>query len=131
MCIEITSPPTTAYNSIAWAMNENDCWWSPDPFGIYYWPLGVPTTETLDTYTHLFELYGYVLCSNADLESGYEKVAIYANSDGEPTHVAKQLTCGRWTSKLGQGHDIRHDSPGVLEARVYGFVSRILKRGTH
>lgn len=123
-----TSEPTTDYNSIAWAMNEKDRWWSPDPFGIYYWPQDVPRTETLDAYTHLFELYGYVLCSNADLESGYEKVAIYANSDGEPTHVARQLPCGRWTSKLGQDQDIRHNSLACLNDGVYGLVFRFLKR---
>ena len=53
-------------------------------------------------------------CESGDLEVGFEKVAIYAQADGAPTHAARQLPDGTWTSKLGQEVDIGHtDLQGV------------------
>ena len=42
-------------------------------------------------------------------------------------HAARQLTSGRWTSKVGQNIDIEHTLAG-LEGPFYGEVVRILKR---
>lgn len=129
------SPATPAYNCIAWAVggdNEKDRWWSPDPFGDYYWPEGVPREETLNAFTELFMLYGYQPCigNSKVLESGFEKVAIYVNSAGIPTHVAKQLSSGEWTSKLGKGQDVVCNTLDCLEGEIYGFVCKILIRET-
>jgi len=53
---------------------------------------------------------GYVPCADGSLETNFEKVAIYVNSDGEPTHAARQLRNGKWTSKLGNFEDITHNA---------------------
>ena len=50
-----------------------------------------------------------------------------ATSDGEPTHAARQLPNGKWTSKLGRWEDIEHDLEG-LTGEMYGSVQQILKR---
>jgi hypothetical protein len=60
-------------------------------------------------------------------EPGYEKVAIYAAPDGTPTHVARQLTSGLWSSKLGQLQDIQHRLED-LAGSVYGDCARFPKR---
>lgn len=128
------SPATNLYNAIAWAIGgeeEKDRWWSPAPFSrVAYWPEGVEREETLETYTEIFRIHGYTPCEGNDesLETNVEKVAIYCKS-GIPTHVAKQLDDGRWTSKLGRNRDIIHTTLTCLEGRdKYGTVHRILKK---
>lgn len=61
------------------------------------------------------------------MEQGYEKVALYVDHDGKPTHAARQLPTGRWTSKLGKIEDIEHELEGIAGS-VYGSVAKILKR---
>jgi hypothetical protein len=62
-----------------------------------------------------------------DLENGYEKVAIYT-LNGVPTHAARQLPNGNWTSKLGSEIDIEHNSLDCLNGTVYGKAEIIMKR---
>jgi hypothetical protein len=52
-----------------------------------------------------------------------EKIAIYALNN-LPTHTARQLVTGEWTSKLGEDYDISHtvscmDGPEYGTAVVY------------
>src|SRR4051812_40036029 len=101
----VTSPATTDYNCIAWAAGRQDDWWWPDPMGTSYWPAGAPRAETLAAFVLAFGLLGYVPCDSDAVEPGTEKVALYAR-DGAPTHAARQLPDGRWTSKLGTMEDI-------------------------
>jgi len=61
-----------------------------------------------------------------ELEIGFEKVAIYAR-DGTPLHAARQITSGKWVSKLGPREDIEHDLHG-LAGNIYGSVAVILVR---
>ena len=63
------------------------------------------------------------------LEEGFIKVAIFADSSLRPTHVARQLSNGNWTSKLGQNIDIEHDITGV-ECAKYGNALRYMKKST-
>jgi hypothetical protein len=56
-----------------------------------------------------------------------EKVALFADPAGIPTHAARQLASGQWTSKLGQAEDIEHELR-ALEGEIYGVVALILKR---
>jgi hypothetical protein len=65
-------------------------------------------------------------CGDADLEDGYEKVALYALR-GIPTHAARQLPSGAWTSKLGALEDVQHPLDG-LQVEDYGAPVRYLKR---
>jgi hypothetical protein len=72
---------------------------------------------------------------NSELEVGTEKVAIYVDADGIPTHAARQLADGTWTSKLGEWEDIRHKTLKAMEdgdglGLGYGRVAVILRRST-
>lgn len=78
----------------------------------------------------LFRSYGYELCENGILESGFEKIAVYAR-DNKPQHAARQLATGLWTSKLGRYQDIEHATPEELEGdgnREYGRIVAFMRR---
>jgi hypothetical protein len=121
-----TSPATSRYNCIAWAVGATDAWWWPSPFAVHYWPEGVPREETLEAFVQAAATRGFVPAEDALLEPGFEKLAFYAR-DGKPTHAARQLSDGSWTSKLGKHVDISHTLRGV-EGPVYGQVVGFMKR---
>jgi hypothetical protein len=70
---------------------------------------------------------GYAVCEGEEPEPRFEKIALFASAEGRPTHAARQLPDGRWTSKLGRMEDIAH-SLHDLEGTIYGSVVRIVKR---
>jgi hypothetical protein len=123
----LTSSEDRRYNCIAWAAAENERWWWPDSDSYAYWPRNVPRQSTLDAFIKAFETLGYSKSANGDLDERLEKVAIYADESGEPTHAARQLLSGKWTSKLGELQDIEHEI-GMLEGDQYGHVCRFLER---
>jgi hypothetical protein len=125
---QVTSPPDAVYNCIAWAAGATDIWWWPigDPQRVH-WPAGVPREETLEALREAFATLGYAICDHSELEPGHEKVALFTNAVGCPTHAARQLCTGRWTSKLGQLEDIEH-ALRDLEGTEYGAVVLVMKR---
>lgn len=125
---EITSPVDATYNCIAWAAGDHTTWWWPDALGNDFWPSQAPRTETLDGFQLAYATVGYAPCEDAILEQDCEKIAIYVGPNGVPTHAAKQLPGGRWTSKLGQLEDIEHSTLGQMEGALYGVVGVILRR---
>lgn len=122
-----TSPATPDYNCIGWAAGEDDRFWWPRPEPDYYWPPGVPREVTLSAFVAAFSTLGYAVCKTPSLEKGYEKIAIYADSAGLPTHAARQLPSGRWTSKLGCNVDIEHTLMGITGPE-YGTVKKYMRR---
>jgi len=70
---------------------------------------------------------GYEICTNAGLEVGFDKIALYGK-DGEWQHASRQLANGKWTSKLGNEEDIEHATPKDLSGNLYGRVHCIMKR---
>lgn len=97
--------------------------------GGVYWPTGNPTVA-LWNFEEAFASIGYEVCSNGDLEPGYEKVALYVDRNGTPRHAARQAGDGAWLSKLGPDIDIRHmDVDGVSGDR-YGRPVRYMRRPT-
>ena len=129
---DITSPRTRKYNCIAWAASRKDRWWWPDPQGIGYWPAGVLREISLEAFVAVFEQQGYELCSDASLERGFEKVALFANHLGDgtltPTHAAIQLDNGHWSSKLGECEDIEHHALESVNGPRYGTPVKYLRR---
>jgi hypothetical protein len=123
---DITSPATPDYNCIAWAAGDTARWWCPNPL-FYYWPQGSPLEETLAAFVQAFATLGFIPCDDDTVELGFEKIAIYVNSQGKPTHAARQLHNGRWSSKLGNEVDIEPALVGLTNSE-YGSVARILKR---
>ena len=123
----VTSPATDRYNCISWAAGCNTKWWCPH----YHWPPGVPREVTLSVLSGMFETLGYEKCENGSLESGYEKVALFASSVDDkdsPKHAARQLSNGWWTSKLGGDVDIEHRDPKDLNGPDYGIVVCFMRR---
>lgn len=125
---QITSSKDKTYNSFAWAIEINSCWIEPDVFEIYYWPSNIPLEATLEAFTTFYCSYGYEICDNEALESGFQKVAIYVDSHGNPTHAARQLETGKWASKIFDIEDIVHNSLKDLEGEVLGHAVRFLKK---
>jgi hypothetical protein len=123
----ITSPPTQEYNCIAWAAGDSETWWWPDEMGTSYWPSNTPRERTLLAFQLAYSTIGYVPCEDAGREDGFEKIALYADSEG-PTHAARQLPDGRWTSKLGRMEDIEHATLECLCNSHYGNVIAYMKR---
>ena len=124
----VTSPPSRQYNCVAWAAGDSQRWWWPDEQEVGHWPADVPRLETIDAFVLAYRTLGFEVAQNAALEDGFEKVAIYALGT-RPTHAARQLPSGRWSSKLGAQEDIEHDH-GALDGPVYGSIVAVLRRPT-
>ncbi|MEO5774348.1 MAG: hypothetical protein ABIQ32_09565 [Sphingomicrobium sp.] len=96
-------------------------WWP----GVF-WPKSVGKQETRENFVKAFGTKGYRVCDGPDPEEGYEKIALY-ELDGVPTHAAKLLPDGRWSSKLGSSNDIAHTLE-ALNGDQYGEPVLFLKR---
>lgn len=121
----VTSPPSAEYNCVAWAAEDAENRWQP---GVY-WPTDLPQDDFgLDALVRAFRALGYEGgATDAGLEQGFQKVALYG-SRHLYTHAARQLPTGKWTSKLGGGVDIEHDTPDDVAGGLYGEVAEVLKR---
>jgi hypothetical protein len=120
---ELTSPVEPRYNCIAWAAGEDHRYWWPTA----HWPKGASRQVTRASFIKAFGTKGYVVCDNPDLEGGFEKVALYEDADGIPTHAARLLPNGRWTSKLGKSVDISHSLEGLI-GDEYGKPTLFMRR---
>jgi hypothetical protein len=127
---EIKSPQSTAYNCIAWAAGESHrLWWPSSAPSDAYWPAAIDREETIEAFVRAFQILGYEPSESDELEVAFEKVALYVDSTLTPTHMARQLESGVWTSKIGIAlEDIDHTTLAALEGDRYGAVVRILKR---
>lgn len=129
---KLTSPKSGAYNCVAWAVGDTRAFW--DDVRIrgrrvkgYYWPPGI-SADTLDGWKAVFALHNYSVCDSDAFDSQFEKIAIYVQANGEPSHVAIQTGTGTWSSKLGKGCDIEHDTLDSLNGEEYGTVGAIMQR---
>lgn len=124
----ITSPKDTVYNCVAWAVGDTGRFWYDVKVKGYYWPPGAGSADTVEGWKSVFKIHGYGDATSSDLEEGFEKVAIYVDADGNPSHVARQTETGFWTSKLGKGYDIQHATLDALENDEYGKVAVLMRR---
>jgi hypothetical protein len=127
---QITSLPDARYNCIAWAVSETTQWWWPelDPEA-GHWPEGASADVSLPAFLAAFATLGFAPSDSDTYEPGWDKIALFADAAGGPTHAARQLPNGRWTSKIGKLEDIEHDLRD-LEGIEYGTVVQILKRAS-
>lgn len=121
----ITSPYDVKYNCFAWAIGENNCRWDPS-YG-FFWPEECPREVTISAFSQAFATLGYKPCKDGRRETGYEKIVLYANKSGMPTHAARQLKNGKWASKLGKDIDIEHKVKDI-EGPCYGEVTMYFRR---
>ena len=126
----ITSPDSSVYNCAAWVANDPDNWWQPLQVTgtITYWPVGARRDETISAYEEAFGTLGYQACEDGSLESGAEKIALYADAAGVFMHAARQLADGRWTSKLGGLADIEHPTVTDVAGGLYGQPNLFMRR---
>lgn len=123
-----TSLSDPDYNCIAHAAGDNSKWWWPIKIrGDEYWPI-VERELSLGCFQQMFSHYGYDVCDDEVLEEKFEKIAIFVGQDGLPTHAARQLKDGAWTSKLGRSIDIEHQSLNGMQGLEYGNIAVIMKR---
>ena len=125
---EITSPRDRRYNCVAWAANDTRRWWWPGESPFSFWPAGVRRDESVATFIEAFATLGYIVSASGVHEASVEKVAIFTSSEGVPTHMARQLPNGTWTSKLGGLEDISHIDVNGVAGADYGDVVVFLER---
>ncbi len=122
---EVLAPASPSYNCIAWALGFNDRW---------IWPKSNGEAVTISDFDALFNYYGYKRLPRINLDpvAGYDKLVLYARrtefGDLEPTHCARQLPDGSWSSKLGKLPLIRHLHPDDINGETYGEVSAVYVR---
>lgn len=123
---DLTSPETDQYNCIAWAAEDQAQWWSPTPG--YFWPEGVDRSVTIEAFVQAFATLGYEVSpdDSTAFEEGFEKVVLYGHGQ-RPTHMARQLSSGLWTSKCGKLEDISHSVDGLC-GDEYGEPIKVLRR---
>ena len=121
---DLTSPLDNTYNCIAWAAGDSSRWWWPGSSQTY-WPKPGVRLE-LAAFRDAFNDLGYLETTNCGSPENFERVAIY-EKDGKPTHAARQLEDGKWTSKLGTAWDISHDLD-ALNGGEYGQPALIMER---
>jgi hypothetical protein len=123
---EKTSEQTDDYNCIAWAYGINNKKLWPNALG-YDWPRDVPNVPKLESFIILFEKIGFKKCKNGCLKIGYDKIAIYCDIKGEPKHASKQLSDGKWSSKLGRMEDVSHTVFSMSDG-FYGNITTYMER---
>ena len=124
----ITSPETWDYNCIAWAFGDDTRWYWPTDHPSFYWPPNIRRQHDLQSFVELYQLVSYQICADPSVEIGLEKIAIFAFPNGEPTHAAKQLSSGRWSSKMGPWHDVEHTLNSLNNSAEYGNAVIIMSR---
>jgi len=123
------SRKTIVYNCLSWALGIDWTNYNPEPrCAGYYWFPGIDREWSVRTITQVVEKHSYQLCHDYELEEGYEKIVFYIDHSGSPEHFARQLSDGRWTSKLGKLNDINHDSLDSLAIPAYGKPQLVFKR---
>ncbi len=122
--VKKTSEETDHYNCFAYVAGDAKRPWCPLPIlprGVY-WPVTVKPDQE-DTVWPVLEGYGAIgfeWCTDGALESGMEKIAIYANEREQPTHVAIQRESGVWQSKLGSDIDVEHTLESLESSEEFG-----------
>jgi hypothetical protein len=124
---KICSLDTDRFNCISWAVEDYQRVWWPDIYYLYYWPPNIPRQVRLDAFIMAFETVGYKKCPDGNYEPGFIKIAIFADDNGIPTHAARQLTTGQWTSKCGVLEDIEHDLIALC-GQYYGQINCYMKK---
>ncbi len=122
----VTSIATGSYNCIAWALEDTTRFYWTGPREFFYWPSDLPREETVESFVQLFLQHGFEICSDTLKERGFTKIALFTK-EGFPTHAARQLTNGLWTSKLGCWEDVRH-TLSAISGGLYGSVALVMKK---
>jgi len=128
-----TSKATIDYNCLSWAVELTDTFIDPENRCVgYSWPDGAEREWTTAACRKVLAYYGYVEeCDDGSFEDEYVKVAMYVDESGAPTHFARQIVDGNWTSKLGDFIDVVHHNLSCIEGndhQHYGTAKYYFKK---
>lgn len=90
----VESPYDVRYNCIAFACENSSRWWWPDAMNQKFWPEGVPREVTVSAFVRMLKMRGFEAGGDPSAEDGVQKVALFVDSSGTPTHMARQLSTG-------------------------------------
>ena len=121
-----TSAPDESYNCIAWAFEDNHRYWWPSKRT--FWPLSHRGRTTKQAFDDWLTHDGWIITLDPLYESGVRKIALY-ELNGVPTHAARLLPTGAWTSKLGKSLDLVH-ALMELEGPIYGSVAGLYAKNS-
>ena len=124
---EVTSFKDIRYNCIAWAVDDDKRWWEPSGIDGDYWPEGTRFDLSVECLIEAYTVFGYEECEDGAYEIEWSKIAIFSKDNIEYTHAAKQLDVNYWSSKLGDGIDIKHTLKSMQNG-AYGKVVRFMKK---
>ena len=116
--------PYYVYNCLGMAVGDTTKFWWPGGRG--YWPR--QSEDTIEEIVWLLSSeYGYVPCEDGSFQQGTRKIAIFADAQRVPQHVAFQpLHTGsqrrKWKSKMGYNVNIEHELWAVA-GQCYGTPS--------
>ncbi len=91
----VRDSPSKIYNCIAWALGSTSDWYWPTLYT--FWPVR-ERRVTVACFAKLLESEGFGPATDAEVESGYAKIAMYVLK-GVPTHMARIETGTVWSSK--------------------------------
>jgi hypothetical protein len=120
-----TSDPDARYNCIAWAFGDTHNLWWPNK-NRSYWPVNAAGKPALTAFEEWFVVDGWVETQNCTFEPGFIKVALFTKN-GTPTHAARLMRNGLWTSKLGRDIDLSHKLR-ELEGPMYGTIYKLYRK---
>jgi hypothetical protein len=120
-----TSDLDDTYNCIAWAFKDSQRHWWPNKMRSF-WPIDVVGMTDIEAFEEWFRHDGWEETGECDFEKGYEKIALYT-LNSQPTHAARLIDNGVWTSKLGTDIDLSH-SLTDLNGPAYGSPTRFFKK---
>lgn len=131
---KITSPETTEYNCIAWAMGfdcrwvqcTNDTYLNTQGMRYVWWPNGVDQSYCPQALIDAFIALGFEQTDNTLFESGYDKAVLY--TDGTKwTHASRIIADGTEHSKFGASWDATHGRNRFLDS-PYGYPYAYMRR---
>ncbi len=119
------SRATLDYNCVGFAIGDLR-WFDPSGVDGTTWPGDLPRDLSLATFGLLFDRFGFEVCPGPESETGYEKLAVFGDPDGDFCHVARLRPDAVWVSKLGGLEDIEHPL-GPMNGAGYGTI-RVYRR---
>jgi hypothetical protein len=126
---EITSLKTNTYNCLAWALGDDSMWMDMYVFQIKYDLNAEDLDHSSEGYAIFLEkYYGFEKSDNGELEERMDKIALFEDNNRDWTHACRQLSDGKWASKMGRWEDIEHVTLEVLEGKFYGKHKIFMKR---
>jgi hypothetical protein len=114
----VTSPEDIRCDGLAWAAEDEEHWWWPNEDS--HWPEEAAREETIAAVVAAYGVLGFVSGEGLLVEQEYEDMVIYTSRDGTPTHVARQLQFGLWSSKRGLLQDVEHRTVAFSLSRIAG-----------